>query len=254
VLKPDTKPKPADVKPKPTTTTTPTTTSSPKPTAKPTSVTTTSPKPSPKVEIKQQLGGFQGVNIPLSSAAKSRVQELKKGDYTMIALSLNEAKTEFDCQKTSKTNLDGLGREIDPKLPRFYVIAVENSFAFIYCCPDASPPKDRMSYSSAKTHVESQLRDIGITLLPKTMEIRDGSEISASTLKSETAQKLDKSKVTGGMSPMAKGGNYVDGGETVKAKNIPRVPELNPLAKIMVGNSTLEGPKKKIVLPPRGAY
>jgi len=150
-------------------------------------------------------------------------------------------------KKLQKSTVDNLGKEIDPKNPRFYVIAIDSTYAFVYCCPDSSSIKDKMAYSSAKNQVESQLKENGVSLQPKTLEIRDGSEISASTLKSETSQKLDKSKVTGGMNPNAKGGSFVDGGETVKAKNIPTVPTaLNPIAQLMVGKSTLECPKKRL--------
>lgn len=81
------------------------------------------------------------------------------------------------------------------------------------------------------------------------IEIREGSELTENTLKEEA-----NSKVSGVLTGRLQGSHHdaVPLGGTTKAKNLPTV-DAHPIYSLMGGQGPASG-KKKIVIPPKGAY
>jgi hypothetical protein len=148
----------------------------------------------------------------------------------------------IDLRSAETVAVETLQHKIDKKEPRFYLFkdAQANTF-FIYSCPEASKPMQRIVYSTAKQNVISEAVTTGLEITKK-MEIREGSEVSpaelADALRAPTEAELNAPT------------------EAVPA--VPRIDSANPMFSLLADVSRKPaGPNpllKRIVMPPRGAY
>lgn len=77
-----------------------------------------------------------------------------------------------------------LQKEINTAEPRFYVYKFGASFGeenrlsplistvFIYCCPEKSPAKLRMVYSTSKPTVADSISKLGLSIVGKRVRVR----------------------------------------------------------------------------------
>lgn len=216
-------------------------------------------KTNPSASARASVGGYHAVEIPLSSDAQQQLEKYKSGSVNFVQLAINDTKDGVNAPDAkSVSSLSAAGTAMHTSEPRFYLYKHQSQNVFIYCCPDKSPAKLRMVYSTAKPGVAEQVGKSGISLAAKRVEIREGSELadelSVGTLnKQPNLIKVAPGRMTGGTNG---GGGGVEGGGTVKtAQHLSRVGEKqHPIYGIMgSGNGPSTG-KKKIVLPPPGAW
>jgi len=131
-----------------------------------------------------------------------------------------------------------------------------------------------MVYSTAKPKVAAQIEKLGVNLAPKKIEIRDGADFTESFLKDEiksTPKSVEAVKSSSVkpqpqanlMTGRLKNTNLTgieDMGGTVKASTSTTTTGPHPIYSLMAGKTgnqsgpTTPGGKKKIVIPPKGAY
>lgn len=201
-------------------------------------------------------GGYHAVTIPLSDEAKEKIEELKQGKINFIELAINESKdkVKVECSKEI-SSISELQKSINTSEPRFYLYAFEQNRlgiskvnVYIYCCPEKSNPKLRMVYSTSKPTLAAQIEKLELELNKKRIEITDATELTEDYLKEETDPRRMSGNLTGGAAPWSK----PSGDGTTKAKNVNSIAS-HPVYSLM-SNQASPGTKKKIVVPPRGAY
>jgi len=179
-----------------------------------------------------------------------------------LALNDNGSTVNAESSK-SVSSLSQVATAIHTGEPRFYLYKHQSQNVFIYCCPDKSPPKLRMVYSTAKPGVADQINKLGISLAAKKVEIREGSELNDElnvTTLNKTPILIKPSGSTGMMTGRSSGEGGVEGGGTVKtSQHLSMVGDkLHPVYGIMIDKTapgtTSKPGKKKIVLPPPGAW
>ena len=110
-----------------------------------------------------------------------------------------------------------------------------------------------MVYSTAKPSIADQVTHLGLTVAPKKVEITEPSEIKDALAEASRPATGRSPTLTGGSRPGAAKTVPANGG-TVKASTVPTV-SAHPVYSLLDNNSK-EHPsqKKKIVMPPPGAW
>jgi len=212
------------------------------------------------------LGGYHSVILPMNDQAKEYLNQFKSGGVNFVQLSIEKEQVIGVSSKTISVN--DIPKEVHITEPRFYVYNFQKMGAstavFIYCCPEKSPPKLRMVYSTAKPGVVDQIFKLGISLAPKKIEVTSGSELTEEFLRSETNSTAPKpsSPAKSAAGPGFTGRNKYgapatipEGGDVVKAKNVSTIQTSHPIYSLMTQtNTAAPGTKKKIVIPPKGAW
>jgi len=194
----------------------------------------------------QPHGGYHSVVIPLSDDAQSALNRLKSGEINFVELALNEGHNHIQAIQGKSVPVSQLSREINTSEPRFYILiyGIPPKNVFLYCCPDKSPQKLRMIYSTTKPAVVDQVNKLGVNLAVKKIEISDPEDLTDEFLRTQLTPSVIRSGVGGR-------GSAPDLGGQVKAASVNKVAQ-HPIYSLM--SPTSPGGKKKIVLPPPGAY
>jgi len=112
------------------------------------------------------------VKFPLSGAAKSALSNLS-GSKNLVQLSVDPVKETIELSKhKSISSIESLVEEFDKNEPRFTFYKYEHthdgesfdSNLFIYSCPNNSPIKLKMLYSTVKSVVSVAAEEAGITI------------------------------------------------------------------------------------------
>jgi len=216
-------------------------------------------------------GGYHSVNIPLSDGAKAELAKIKDGSASFVQLAVNETKDKINAEPAKNiSNASQLQKEINTNEPRFYIYkfmrsptAPNPTYVFLYCCPEKSPAKLRMVYSTAKPALAESITKLGIPLAGKRVEITEPNEVTDDYLRSEvtsaSASPRVKSAIMNGPGPAHKGSSSpaTPLGGTTKASNPNVMRKEHPIYSLMTqGKDGVEKPstKKKIVMPPPGAW
>eukprot|EP00013_Stygamoeba_regulata_P016239 CAMPEP_0177672828 /NCGR_PEP_ID=MMETSP0447-20121125/25573_1 /TAXON_ID=0 /ORGANISM="Stygamoeba regulata, Strain BSH-02190019" /LENGTH=410 /DNA_ID=CAMNT_0019180569 /DNA_START=45 /DNA_END=1277 /DNA_ORIENTATION=- len=231
----------------------------------------------------RRSSGYHAVAIPFADSAVRLLDQFKSaGGGALLSLCVSENKDSIEgVSVSSAASAAALPAAMDASNPRFYFWKNAGNTYFIYACPSKSPVAMRMVYSTAKNTVVAVAKDHGVTA-SKNVEVGDVDEVNADSFKdapryataassgsgynrfagSGTGSNASSTPpwVRGGGKPSVVGvggayrrddGGY--GGDTVNARNSPKIDTAHPIYSMMSpGGST--GPKKKIVIPPRGAY
>jgi len=218
------------------------------------------------------IGGYHSVSIPLSPSAKEALSKLKTGTTNFAQLAIEENKESIRCVATKTVpSAKDVVAEISLTDPRFYVYcnsssnSISKQFAFIYCCPESSASKWRMVYSTSKPAVAEELKQMGFNLLPKKIEITNTDDLLDQLTHAHTGgggspSIVNKQQFTGRMAPhssaAASAASAPALGGTVKASNPNTLQHQHPIYSLMDKQGSLDKPttKKKIVMPPPGAY
>lgn len=207
----------------------------------------TSPKSPTMAHTNKESAGYHSVQIPLSDKASQELQAFKSSTNDWVELSIvgigagkESEKVDATASKSKPTNLPSLVHE---KEPRFYLLRTNaGKILFAYCCPEKSPPKLRMVYSTAKPAVTNYVTKMGIKQT-KNVEISQPSDLSDDGIKELLSS---SSSGTGG------GGGAGTGGYSSQKK--PASPTQHPVYSLINGGESTSSTKKKIVMPPSGAY
>jgi len=202
------------------------------------------------------IGGYHTVSIPLSSAAITELDKIKSGSANWVQLMIDDSKENVVAESAKTISNADLKREIIMNEPRFYIYAkTPNNYVFIYCCPEKSPPKLRMVYSTSKPSMIDQIVKKGFTLAKKA-EITDSNEIDEALSAPAPRANFGASNAAPKQYGAPRGGLQEGGGQS-KAYRQSVIHGANPLAQMMMNNGTAtEGAttKKKIVIPPANAW
>lgn len=201
----------------------------------------------PQPQAQKRSSGYNALPLELSDQAQSALEQFLKGSWDLVALSVDSKGSQItlDSSCAPKRKADAGDKDLLTQLvqnePRFYVYRFSPSqIVFLYCCPDGSPQKLRMLYSTSKPTVIAHTSDrIGISFAKK-IELNDMKSLSESTIRDE----LRPSSATGPSSNPKRA-----------APNSPASPKAAVSGAHPVYSLIQESkPKKKVVLPPPGAY
>jgi len=186
-------------------------------------------------------GLYQEMALPLDDKANSEVQRWKKGEVNWIELAIEKDKKD-KIEFVSSKNIESrnLSSAVNASEARYYLFSYSVSSKkvniFIYCCPDSSQRQLRMVYATSKNSVPAAASKLGINI-EKKLEITTPSELTEDYIKSELSP---KSSDTGRSSP------------SPHTKNV--IKDSHPVYGLMTGGGSGGPAKKKIVMPPSGAY
>lgn len=185
------------------------------------------------------IGGYHAVTIPFTPSARSALSS-----SPLVELAINGDQSAVDVTYQGAGDLAALKARLTTTDPRFYYLkqGVGRSF-FIYCCPDSSPSKLRMVYSTAKPSVKQQIES-ATSSKPKSLEIRSVEDLTPDALSSSHVASYGYTRpATPTTTPKAKASS------TVQAPH----PIYNMISSAQ-GTSSPRATTKKIVIPPPGAY
>ncbi|PIA16545.1 hypothetical protein COEREDRAFT_15343 [Coemansia reversa NRRL 1564] len=140
-------------------------------------------------------GGFHTVTLPLSTAAKAALSDFAAN----VGITVVELEVEANTCVTSARSFTST-EEFKPNAvePRFYIMRTPGSRIFVYSCPEASPPRLRMIYSTAGAATLAQIQELGyrITHRLSLFSPRDCTLVAvAATIRSGQAQRADAKPV-----------------------------------------------------------
>lgn len=195
-------------------------------------------------------GGYHSVSMPFSDSAISMVQRFANGSANFVELAVNNAKNGIDGVAAETVGAGQVASRLHSTEPRFTLYKYQSKAFLIYSCPDKSPQRLRMVYSTTKPSVGEQASKHGVTVT-KTLEVSDPSEV--------TEQYLRESMQT---RPMGGSGGYLSPASAAQPSWAQRRTENKPRPKSVITSAhpvySLMGQSnrnsKKIVLPPPGAY
>ncbi|KAH3762490.1 actin depolymerizing protein [Pelomyxa schiedti] len=189
------------------------------------------------------IGGYHTVKLPLSSSATTALSQYKTNTINFIELQVTEDPEEIVAAYTGSIPVGSVGSRIITTEPRFYLYnfmspsALAPKSLFIYCCPDKSPAKMRMVYSTVKPTVSKEISVAGINLA-KNFEIRGPEEF--------TVQQINDALRPSHASYEPAKSTTTNKSRTVEAPH--------PVYSMIGGEAHSGSTKKKITLPPSGAY
>ncbi|KAJ2317081.1 Twinfilin-1 [Coemansia sp. RSA 2704] len=102
-------------------------------------------------------GGFHSVELPLTLAAKEALSGFASNVGTTV-VELHISGGQVDSSRSFASTEDFAPTACEP---RFYVMRTPGSRAFVYACPEASPPRQRMVYSTAGAATLNQIQRLG---------------------------------------------------------------------------------------------
>jgi len=185
-------------------------------------------------------GLYQDMSLPLDDKANSEVQRWKKGDVNWVELAIEKDKKdkiEFVSSKSIESR--NLSSAVNASEARYYLFTYSGMGKkvniFIYCCPDASQRQLRMVYATSKNSIPAAAAKLGINI-EKKLEISTPSELTEDYIKSELSPKADAGRSSPSPHP----------------KNV--IKDSHPVYSLMTGGGAGGPAKKKIVMPPNGAY
>ncbi|KAJ1975371.1 Twinfilin-1 [Dimargaris verticillata] len=249
-------------------------------------------------------GGFHVVALPFTMAASNAVKSFLSGTPAspdnndasskgnILELKITADKSKVDLANTHRCDDIGAKFPVTTDEPRFYAIQFpDGPYAketiLVYLCPDQSPPKWRMVYSTAFASVVDEFGRLECTLDYK-ISLFSPTECTfgklAEKIRSQSAQKLSRSRSLHDIinyhnnhSPAATDAAARVGRYTYK-RNPNEAMASHPVYGLMATafserslnggssgpspgspgsastSSSLSGPKKKVVIPPPGAY
>mmetsp|Transcript_29008 Transcript_29008/g.40128 ORF Transcript_29008/g.40128 Transcript_29008/m.40128 type:complete len:394 (+) Transcript_29008:74-1255(+) len=222
------------------------------------------------------IGGYHTVNLPLAPSAKSMMGDFKVGSASFVELKVSEDKEQIEgVSQSTIASLGGVQSKLNKGEPRFYLISASASSYLLYMCPDSSPISVRMVYSTVKPAVSEAAKACGIRLTrvleasdaadvdagffqrPASSPYRSSAPVSPAGRQQEPEWLKKRNEVIGGggvvRSPNSRpnSGSLGDGGGT---KAPIQISAAHPTAQLLGNQTNSPGPKKKIVVPPQGAW
>jgi len=198
------------------------------------------------------IGGYHQVKIPLADSVKDHVNKMKSGIVNLVELCINSTNNAVDVVKSVSVSPSEVGDHLHKLEPRFYLYNYQQIRSpahtkvniFIYLCPDASAPQMRMVYSTSKPTVAQDITGLGIQFA-KRIEIRGGDELADFIRNDLSAPRPSQYSVAATRS-------YPEKEKTSSAKAVSAP---HPIYSLMTGDTSKPAPmKKKIIIPPPGAY
>eukprot|EP00009_Paramoeba_aestuarina_P005693 CAMPEP_0201521730 /NCGR_PEP_ID=MMETSP0161_2-20130828/15854_1 /ASSEMBLY_ACC=CAM_ASM_000251 /TAXON_ID=180227 /ORGANISM="Neoparamoeba aestuarina, Strain SoJaBio B1-5/56/2" /LENGTH=390 /DNA_ID=CAMNT_0047920419 /DNA_START=45 /DNA_END=1217 /DNA_ORIENTATION=+ len=224
---------------------------------------------------KDGIGGYHPVSVPLEQSAKDLLTDFKTGSANFVELKISPGKdTVVGVRKENGIQLSNLKAKMNDQEPRYYFVSSGASKYMLYLCPANSKIEMRMVYSTAKPSVSEAAKACGIHL-SRVVEASDVGDVDQALFTSSRASGAVAGRSYGSHSPQArtqepewlnspvlKGGRpasarYASGGPlgatSPAASKQNNITQAHPTAQLL-GGASPGGPKKKIVVPPSGAW
>ena len=195
------------------------------------------------------LGGYHTVTLPLDPSASSALDDLAAGRATTAVFSIDTEREVIVSEKVSSTPSSEVSHILDPVNPRFLLHAVSSpasasgrSFVYAYCCPDKSPVRVRMVYSTAKPNIPREAQKKGLRIAG-TLEVRSGAELTSTVLQ-------DAARPKGSAYRAAPAWQQ----EKRNAASGHAIAAPHPVYSHVPSTQQQRGGKSHVILPPEGAY
>ncbi|KAJ2368486.1 Twinfilin-1, partial [Coemansia sp. RSA 2607] len=147
-----------------------------------------------KQTVAAASGGFHTVTLPLSPDAKSTLEDfISNVGTTVVELQVEANKCISHVRSYASTEEFAP----NPSEPRFYIMRTPGSRVFVYSCPEGSPPRLRMVYSTATAATVAQIQELGCRLTHR-LSLFSPKECTliavAATIRNGQAQRVDTDK------------------------------------------------------------
>jgi len=209
------------------------------------------------------IGGYHTVELPLSESAKRLISDFNSG-ANFVELKISESKDSIEgVRKVESVSLSSLQPLLNSKDARFYLIASRPSTYLLYLCPEDCPINNRMVYSTAKSSICDAVKACGVNLT-RILEATDVKDIDSTFFQRPVIQDLIGKSLT--PNRYSQEPEWVRNRREKEEPNIPlnaskdKMTEPHITAQIVSpaiihGNSgSGSSIKKKIVIPPQGAW
>eukprot|EP00039_Didymoeca_costata_P007049 m.95846 g.95846 ORF g.95846 m.95846 type:complete len:827 (+) comp13519_c0_seq1:188-2668(+) len=200
------------------------------------------------------VGGFTETQLQVTQEAKDAIKKVKGSSENCVELKINmeEMTLELSASKTCKpVDAKTMGGLLHPEEPRYYFTVQGKIQVFIYCCPENSPRKPRMVYSTGKKSTVSIIKSMGYNISavlevdgPDDLEDEDMLPTAATIKKKrQDAQAAPPSNVVGVKKPEAVDPTTLQG-------------SLSAFMSTQLGDENKSGvtQRKKIILAPEGSH
>ncbi|KAJ1735927.1 Twinfilin-1 [Coemansia biformis] len=147
-----------------------------------------------KETVAAASGGFHAVALPLSPDAKDAL-----GGFTAnVGTTVVELQVEANkCVSSARSFASTEDFAPNASEPRFYVMRTPGSRIFVYSCPESSPPRLRMVYSTASASTLEQIQELGCKVTHR-LSLFSPKECTliavAATIRSGQAQRVGDNK------------------------------------------------------------
>jgi len=130
------------------------------------------------------------VKFPMSDAALAKLKALPTSSVALVLLKVDPTKETIElADSKASIEIDDVPSVIPDSEPRFVLYRYSHqhesqhhdSLVFIYSCPDKSPVKLKMLYSTVKAVAIGSAESLGLTIAKK-IEITEGSEVTEDLL------------------------------------------------------------------------
>jgi len=130
-----------------------------------------------------------GVSFPVTDAALEKLQKLKNGALTYVQLKIDEKAEKIDLGSSSNIEIGEIGNAFPPSEARFHFFAYKHEYEgqkltsviFVYSCPNGTPVKQRMLYSTTKSAATDSATGLGIEIIKK-YEVNTPEELAEQTI------------------------------------------------------------------------
>eukprot|EP00043_Microstomoeca_roanoka_P021424 m.255238 g.255238 ORF g.255238 m.255238 type:complete len:204 (-) comp19257_c0_seq1:147-758(-) len=186
------------------------------------------------------IGGFHESKLPFASEAGPVLKHLDHDHFAVITINTDTHELVVEQVGTCTCNAANIQEQLNKEEPRFYIFNFKKAL-FVYSCPDHAPRNLRMLYSTAKANTIAELKKFG--LKPSvTLEISDVDDVDEYNIVGKDRPAASKSEA-----------KSKTGGPT-KAVPSQMSGSLSEFMAKSLGKSAMSGGKKRVVLPPNGAY
>jgi len=126
-----------------------------------------------------------GVAFPLTDPALDKLSKLKTGAITYVQLKIDEKAEKIDLASASKIEIAEIGGAFPDGEARFHFFAYKHEYEgqslssviFVYSCPNGTPVKQRMLYSTTKSAATEAAGSLGIEIARK-YEVNSHEELA----------------------------------------------------------------------------
>jgi len=151
------------------------------------------------------IGGFTKTNLTPTAEAQAAIKAAKgKANLIVLKVEVEGMLLQLCSASACPVSAEALRERIVAKEPRYY-FAVDGSKvrAFVYCCPDDSPRKPRMLYSTGKASAIEQVTKIFGSAPTSTSEISEAGDLDDDELRPTAASVRKKRDAARAAPPVA---------------------------------------------------
>lgn len=148
-----------------------------------------------------------GMGLALDGEAENALVKVKEGAIRAAAFAVEKGGASCVWSTSDENPVEAICREVGDAQPRYILLAWEGRTLFIYLCPAACKPRERMAYSVSKVAFTAQISKAGVEIA-KSIET-DTTEGLAATITEALKGGIKMEAVAPAASTMVKGPRMV---------------------------------------------